>query len=428
MDDFSWDDLGFSEWNTPVTDSNWDLNSDINWSDYGVDFGGDYGGGGNYGGDFNPGTWGAGSINWGSEMEPSWGNTNDGGAAWFSGEGTGTSMNGGGGYTAGQGQFGQGQFNMNTMAGSEWDAPASGNAGVTGAMGGFKDEKEPGWNSDPLLNGTAAAAESPAVTEDGKGPLGAVRDGFKSVREFGKENADLMRLGIGLAGVYAARQDSQRSDKLMEQQMADRQRENAMKEELYRQQLANMRAAQGHAGGAMASQASAASRNNANADYWNRQSRTSADEARSLYNPQELGVRGYAQEAASTGRSVQDIRDRMARQGKSQGSIDAEVRRAKVAGSANATTGYMKGLDAGRSAQTGALSSAKGLSSSYGGYNAPSIPSVSVPSFGSNSGAIDYYNDQASGNSNAIQDLLNYYLGNPLGTSNDNAVKKRTAQ
>lgn len=424
MADF-WDDQGWSDWVTPVTDDNWDLNGGIDWGDFGVDVGGD----GDYidagGGEFNPGGWDAGTIDWGSSQEPGWGNYNDG-TAWFSGEGTGTRL--GGGYTAGQGGFDAGKFDAAAMANIGTASPTGGNAGVTGAMGGAGAEKEPGWDSDPLLTGAAGAAESPAASEDGSGPLGAVREGFKNVREFGRENADLMRLGIGLAGVLGARQDSRRADRLMDQQMADRERERAMKEELYKQQLANMRAAQGHAGGAMASQASASARNNSNADYWNRQSRSSADEARSLYNPQELGVRGYAQEAASTGRSVQDIRDRMARQGKSQGSIDSEVRRAKVAGSTNATTGYMKGLDAGRSAQTGALSSAKGLSSSYGGYNAPAIPSVSVPSFGSNSGAVDYYNDRASGNSAAIQDLLNYYLGNPLGTSNDAAVKKRTAQ
>lgn len=395
MDEFDWGNMGWSDWNT--SDS-YDTGADYDWGsvDYGeYDYGGDYGGSNDWGSDawWSGSGSGAGSIDWSNMGYSNW---NDRAGGFTSGEGTGVdSFNTG--FTSGQGSFGGGEFNLGTMAGAEWDAPTTGNSGITGAMG--VDAKDEQRQQQSLL--------------------GTVRDGFKGLREFGKENADLARLGIGVMGALGARKDQKRADRMMEQTLADRERERQMKEELYKAQLANMHRASGQSGAAHRSQASAVRRNNKQADYWNDQAHTSADEARSLYNPQELGVRGYAQEAAATGRTVQDIRDRMARQGKSQASIDAEVRRAKVAGSTNATTGYMKGLDTGRTAQTGALSAAKGLASNYGALSPVNIPGVSVPSMGSNADLAQYYNSQASGNSNAIQDLLNYYLGNPLGKSND---------
>lgn len=438
MDDFDWDSAGWSDWNNPGTD--YDTGADFDWGsvdnfDYGYDSGGGYDAGswgsdpwwsGSGGGGYNTGTIDWGSQGWSDWSVPSTGFTTGQGSDVYSG---------GGGYTAGQGSFAPGA-GMGDVNGLDFGtAPAAGNSGVTGAMGVDNSEERdrpmlsgyaPGGydaSQEAKNNGGFNANYSAGLGETLSGGLKAANSGLKSVREFGRENADLARLGIGLAGVYAARKDQKRQDELMRQTQADRERERQMKEDLYKQQLAAMQRASGHAGAAFNSQSSAVRRNNQQADYWNNQATQSANEARSLYNPQELGVRGYAQEAASTGRTVQDIRNKMARQGKSQSSIDAEVRRAKVAGSTNATTGFMKGLDTGRSAQTGALSAAKGLSSSYSALASPSIPSVSVPNFGSNSDLAAYYGDQASANSNAIQDLLNYYLGNPLGQSNDNHLK-----
>jgi hypothetical protein len=403
MGEFDWGDMGWSDWNTG---GDYDTGADFDWGsvdnyDYGYDYGGGGGGGGDYGWGADP-QWGgngagAGSIDWGNAGWSDW-NTQSGEGAWWSGSGENASTNGG--YAAGQGEFGQGQgMNDSYGWGEAAAAPTTGNAGITGDMGGAAATEE--------------QKKTPSLLEN-------VQGGFKSLQKFGKDNADLARLGIGIAGVMTARKDQKRADQMMEQTLADREWERKQKEQLYAAQLANMHRASGQSGAAHRSQSSAVKKNNAQADFWNNQARTSANEARSLYNPQELGVRGYAQEQAATGRSVQDIRDKMSRQGKSQSAIDAEVRRAKLTGSTNATTGYMKGLDTGRTAQTGALSSAKGLGSSYSALGSVAVPGVSVPSMGSNSDLAQYYSDQASGNSNAIQDLLNYYLGNPLGQSNDN--------
>jgi len=417
MGEFNWDDMGWSEWSQPVTDDNWDLNADFDWGSYdngGYDPGVDYNAGGG-GWDDGSYDWG-GQTNWDTQGWSDWNPQPDTTGAWWSGAGDANSvaLQQAGGYTAGQGQFG-----ANGASGYDMSVGAStptASSSTTGMMGGA------GVDDDAEKKGEAMLV----AARDGEsgGPLGAVKDGFKATREFARENADLARLGIGVAGMFAARKDQKRSDQLMEQTLADRAREREMKEEMYRTQLENMRAAQGAQHRSQASQSSAVNRNNAQADYWNRQAQQSGNEARSLYNPQELGIRGYATEAAATGRAVQDTQSRMARQGKSQSAIDAEVRRAKVAGSTNASTGYMKGLDTGRSAQGGALSSAKGLGSNYTALASQSLPSMSMPSSAqSNSDLASYYNDQAAGNSNAIQDLLNYYLGNPLGTSTESRVK-----
>lgn len=418
MDDFNWDSMGWSEWSQPVTDDNWDLNADFDWGSYdngGYDPGQDFNAGG--------GGWDDGSYDWGDQTNwdtqgwSDWNPQPDSAGAWWSGAGDANSyaLQQAGGYTAGEGQFGANGANGYDM-GTTGIAPVdSGNGAITGGMGGAGTDEEAEKKGDAML----------VAARDGNsgGPLGAVKDGFKATREFARENADLARLGIGVAGMFAARKDQKRSDQLMEQTLADRAREREMKEEMYRTQLENMRAAQGAQHRAQASQSSAVNRNNAQADYWNRQAQQSGNEARSLYNPQELGIRGYATEAAATGRAVQDTQSRMARQGKSQSAIDAEVRRAKVAGSTNASTGYMKGLDTGRSAQGGALTSAKGLGSNYTALASQSLPSMSMPSSAqSNADLAGYYQGQAGDNSAAIQDLLNYYLGDPLGTSNKNQV------
>jgi hypothetical protein len=451
MDDFGFSDLFSGDYGGYSGDWGGSFGTGDTGGGYGGDWGGgfdsgygwgggDTGGGGydyagyDYGGysegtvDFGGATdYGSG---WGSGFSGDWGSqpsTN----AWWSGAGDNNSyaLQQAGGYTAGQGQFGANGATGYDTGTLGVTPPTTGNGGVTGAFGvGPQDETYgDGSKATPMLQGSYWNKQGYAA--DGSGPpQSAMNNGSGpgttgSIRGFARENADLARLGIGVAGMFAARKDQKRSDQLMEQTLADRAREREMKEEMYRTQLENMRAAQGAQHRSQASQSSAVNRNNAQADYWNRQAQQSGNEARSLYNPQELGIRGYATEAAATGRAVQDTQSRMARQGKSQSAIDAEVRRAKVAGSTNASTGYMKGLDTGRSAQGGALTSAKGLGSNYTALASQSLPSMSMPgATSSNSDLAAYYNDQAGENSNAIQDLLNYYLGDPLGTSNKNQV------
>ena len=134
------------------------------------------------------------------------------------------------------------------------------------------------------------------------------------------------------------------------------------------------------------------------ADYWNAQSRQSGDEARSLYNPQELAIRGMAQQQAATGRREQDAYAAAIRRGLSPADAAAEARRVKLAGSTAATTGYMAGLDTGRKGQEGALSSAKGLSMSYG------APSTALA---------DAYNTMGQATGDQLRSLLEFYTGDP---------------
>lgn len=413
-------------------DSGWD---DGGWDSGGGDWGGwdtwDFGdNGGDYGGNYGGGSYDWGNAGW-SDSWNNWDSYNPD-TSWWSGDGDANSyaLQNGGGYQAGQGQFGQGQQGGYNTGSVEVTAPTAGNSGVTGAFGVGAQNDNGEFKGTPMLNGAywnqrgyAADGSGPPVSamNNGEGPSKGV---FGDARQWARENSDLARLGIGIAGMLAARKDQKRADDLMQQTLADRERERQMKEEMWKAQMENMKAARGAQGRAQSSQSSAVRRNNQEADFWNNQARQSASEARSLYNPQELGIRGYATEAAATGRSVQDIRDRMARQGKSQGTIDAEVRRAKVAGSTNATTGYMKGLDTGRSSQMGALSASKGLASQYSALSPVSLPSLSLPGgMGSNADLANYYTGQAGDNSNAIQDLLNYYLGNPMGKSNEDQLK-----
>ncbi|MFM6959540.1 MAG: hypothetical protein ACKOW0_00755 [Schleiferiaceae bacterium] len=141
----------------------------------------------------------------------------------------------------------------------------------------------------------------------------------------------------------------------------------------------------------------ATQQNNAMAQRYNEESVRSLDEARSLYNPQEMAVRGLAQTRGTTQRAIADMRKELARRGLSPAAIEAEVRRAQVAGAAGEATAYAKGLDTGRSAQQSAISGARQL---YAPLSA-------------NTSLADYYAKQGAQTSDTAIKLLESYLGYP---------------
>jgi hypothetical protein len=160
----------------------------------------------------------------------------------------------------------------------------------------------------------------------------------------------------------------------------------------------------------MAMQQQAQQRNFAQADKMNAIADQSFNEARSLYNPQEMAIRSMAQQQMAQQRNMVDARTQMQRAGKSVGTIDAEMRRAKLGGTTGATTAYMTGLDRGRAAQQSALTSAKNLTSSYNA-NADYSGADRVAQAGQQTA------QQLTG-------MLNSYLGNPVYQTSADAYRR----
>lgn len=206
------------------------------------------------------------------------------------------------------------------------------------------------------------------------------------LKDWGKKNPNTSSLLVQGAGLLLGNQQQRRANDLAEQNLALQRDYNNFN----RQQV---------------------EQNNANADYWNTQAQQSASEARSLYNPQELGIRGMAQQKAQTARAVDEL-DQLYDKGWSAADVAAEKRRAGLAGSANATTGYMQGLDLGRQAQSGALSSAKQLSSSYG-----SLPAIQTYD-------ADGASKQGELTTSNLTSLLERYLGDPTKEQRKTSAKK----
>lgn len=234
------------------------------------------------------------------------------------------------------------------QAGAPTTAAPTGNTGITGSFGGAGLPTQGGAQQTPILDRISGT--------------------LSDIEGWGERNprtASLIAQGVGALASYAGQR---KANQAAEQQLA-----------LQRAQL---------------------DKSNAMADYWNTQSRQSGDEARSLYNPQELAVRGMAQQVASTGRQEQTARSAALKRGMTPAEAEAEARRVRLAGSTNATTGYMTGLDTGRGAQQSALSSAKGLSMGYG------MPADT-------SGAAAGLRAGAAQTGDQLRKLLEFYTGDP---------------
>nr|MCH9837999.1 hypothetical protein [bacterium] len=245
------------------------------------------------------------------------------------------------------------------------------------------------------------------------------------------ENRDTVRLGIQGLGVLAGYQAQRDAGKMAKEQMglqaqnmaaqkAAYEREMALRAEAQAMQKAAYEREMGLREEALASQRAALGQNQQMAQRANQESIRSFDEARSLYNPQEMGIRGMAQQRGTTQRSIEDTRKSLASRGLSPAAIDAEIRRLRLAGATNETSAYMRGLDTGRSAQAGALSSAKALGSTVPGLtysagpNAPSyVQGPNAPTFSPNYSGAEFYAKQGADNSKALRDLLESYADYP---------------
>lgn len=112
-------------------------------------------------------------------------------------------------------------------------------------------------------------------------------------------------------------------------------------------------------------QQAVAAKNAAIADTRNQLAQQQINQALSLYNPQEMGRRGMAQQQALAGQQLQRLEQQMASRGYSPADIAAAKRRAQVGDALGATYGFMQGYDTGRSALQGALQSAVALGQQY---------------------------------------------------------------
>jgi hypothetical protein len=284
--------------------------------------------------------------------------------------------------SSGAGQNVQGNFGQATASGGNFGgvtvgagggggtftaAPVQGNAGVAGGFGVDPREYSLGGNNERA--GAPAAEQTPSALSRG---ASAVGQGLSRVGEYAQKNPWAARLAVDAAGLGLGYLNQRNANKLAQEQMQ--------------------------------MQRDAQSRNDARANFWNQQSTQSANEARSLYNPQEMGVRAMATQQGRTQNAMDTAAQQMRSRGMSQAAIDAEMRRARIGGSTGAATAYTQGLDTGRAAQQSALTSAKGLgmdsnfTANYGGAEAAS-----------KAGAMT---------TKQLQDLLNTYLRNPVGRTN----------
>jgi hypothetical protein len=218
------------------------------------------------------------------------------------------------------------------------------------------------------------------------------------------ENRDTVRLGIQGLSALAGYQAQRDAGKMAREQMGLQAENMAAQRAAYEREMALREEA-------MASQRQALGQNQQMAQRANQESIRSFDEARSLYNPQELGIRGMAQQRGATQRSIEDTRKALASRGMSAAAIEAEVRRQRVAGATGESAAYMRGLDTGRSAQAGALSSAKALGSTMPGLSYSQGPNA--PTFTPNYSGAEYYSRQGEQTSQTLRDLLESYANYP---------------
>lgn len=212
------------------------------------------------------------------------------------------------------------------------------------------------------------------------GAVNRAETGLRGAQDFVRDNYNVARLGLDIAGMaagYKSRNDAN---------------------DLAREQMQMQRAAQ--------------QQNAAVADRANAQSAQSFNEARSLYNPQEMAIRSMADAKMANMRAQEAARAQMQKSGRSKGTIDAEMRRAQLAGTTGANTAYLRGLDTGRAAQQSALGSASNLARNY--------------NTGADYTAADRVAKAGQSNSDQLTAMLNNYLGNPV--YQQNAAAQRRAQ
>jgi hypothetical protein len=348
------------------------------------------------------------------------------------------------GSTFGQATAGGGNFNAVTVgdqsaANNVTQGTAAGNSGITGGLGvdpnSWKqgDDIDRGSALENSLN-TAKNVASGAISNAG-GALSSTGKYLQDNQWAGRLAVDALGLGLGYKNqkdaenlnreaLTEARQRRDWEQQQRERELGIQQQRREWEMGLQREQAALMREQ-------MEMQRSAVGRNNQQADYWNNQSTQSANEARSLYNPQEMGVRAMATQRGNTQTALDDATRQMRNRGMSQSAIDSERRRASIGGSTGAATAYTKGLDVGRVAQQGALTSAKGLSSQYTAPNYGNIYTGAGGNAGSSSSSSGYSSREPSLASLAesasksgamttqqLQNLLNTYLRNPVGRTN----------
>ena len=329
------------------------------------------------------------------------------------------------GSTFGQATAGGGNFNAVTVgdqsaANGSFAGPTAGNAGITGGFGVNPNEM-PGAQNAPQQSMLERVGS--AVSDGAK----AVGGALSSTGKYLQDNQWAGRLAVDALGLGLGYKNQRDAEKLGRAALAEQQQRREWEMGLQQEQAALMREQ-------MAMQREAAGRNNQQADYWNNQSTQSANEARSLYNPQEMGVRAMATQQGNTQTALDDATRQMRNRGMSQSAIDSERRRARIGGSTGAATAYTKGLDVGRSAQQSALTSAKGLSSQY---TAPQYGNIYTGAGGSSSGGpslaslAEFSSKSGAMTTQQLQNLLNTYLRDPVGRTNTEIIdenQKRVGQ
>jgi hypothetical protein len=302
-----------------------------------------------------------------------------------------------------------GQSTAPWAASTSWNSPTSWNqpaAGPSRSVGGgagnspirLYEGSGPNANGGLTINQQGSgefATESKGAGADVTGSFGVnttktngpakpptllerVNSGIDSAQDWTGKNPTLARLGLDAAGMLLGYKNQREARNLA------------------REQLNMQRAAQ--------------SKNTAMADTLNSQARQSLNEARSLYNPQEMAIRSMAQQQMSTARNMNDARTQMQKAGKSKATIDAEMRRAKLAGTTGATTAFVKGLDTCRAAQQSALTAAKGLTQNY---------NATADYSGANALA-----KAGQADTDRLTSMLNTYLGNPVYQQEVEAMRR----
>lgn len=345
------------------------------------------------------------------------------------GEGTGTNMfsmgNTGLGTQAGGGSFGtatsgQGSFGGITAGsggagtGSFTTAPTTSTAGVTGEFG-MMDEGQFGLNPNAYnVSGQGVSSGFQDQPVDQPGPI---RRGLSAVNEYARTNPMGARLGLEgaglLLGAYNQRAANKEARRVNDMQSSDREalrslqaEQMQMQREMYERSNQQLQ------------------RNNQLADQFNAQATQSVNEARSLYNPQEMAIRAMAQQQMGTQNLITEGERDMRRRGMSDAAIAAETRRARLGGTTGATTAYTRGLDVGRQAQQSALTSAKGLSQQYGTVGA--APALTTNLGGApNYSLADTLSKSGADTTANLKALLNLYLGDPI-TRSDQEIRRQT--
>ena len=269
-------------------------------------------------------------------------------------------------------------------------APAATNTG--GRFGVTDDQNR---NTQPALLESASVGLPGQDEPQSRGVGDWMRD---------KDNREVVSLGIQGLGALAGLKAQRDAGKMAREQMGLQAENMAAQRAAYEREMALREEA-------MASQRQALGQNQQMAQRANQESIRSFDEARSLYNPQELGIRGMAQQRGATQRSIEDTRRTLASRGMSAAAIEAEVRRQRVAGATGESAAYMRGLDTGRSAQAGALSSAKALGATMPGLSYSQGPNA--PTFTPNYSGAEYFSRQGEQTSQTLRDLLESYANYP---------------